>query len=250
LTDIFHEVEEDLRRDRLNKLWSRYGTVFLTVAVLAVLATAGVMWWRGHQAAQAAAAADAFAAAGDAVDASTIDQGIAAFDAIGRQDGTGYPILARFRQAGLMVAKNDLQGALAIYDQIANSGADERLKALARIRAAYAVADIEAPDVLKNRVAPMAADGNPWRFEAREIQGIADLRAGDLAAAQQTFAALAADTAAPDTLRARALKISDFLAGGGSMPAGDAAPVAQDAAPVTTPEATPAPSPADAPQQP
>ena len=248
MTDIFHEVEEDLRRERLNKLWTRYGSAFLTVAVVAVLATAGIMWWRSYQAGQTAAAAEAFADAGNAVDIANIDQSIAAFEAIGQKGGEGYPILARFRQAGLLIAKNDLQGALAVYDQIALSTADEKLKALARLRAAYAVADIEAPDVLKNRVAPLASADSPWRFEAREIQAIADLRAGSTAAAAEAFAALEADPAAPDSVRARAGKIAAYLKGGGAVPL--EAPPNAAAAPPAQPVAAPSPSPVDAPQQP
>ena len=30
MTDIFHEIEEDLRRERLRKLWDRFGAVSYT----------------------------------------------------------------------------------------------------------------------------------------------------------------------------------------------------------------------------
>jgi hypothetical protein len=249
LTDIFHEVEEDLRRDRLNKVWARYGSIFLAIAVLAVAATAGVVWWRQHQRDQAAAAAQSFSDAGALAESGKIDESLAAFGAIAGTGGAGYPELALFRQAGLLIAKNDVPGALALYDRIANSAADERLKGLARLRAAYAVADTEAPEVLKNRVAALAAEG-PWRFAARELQAFADFRAGNVKAAADAYAALAADAGAPDGLKARAAKFAVFLAGGAVIPPPPAAAPAVEPAPAdpAAAPAVPATPPADAPQ--
>ena len=131
MSDIFHEVEEDLRRDKLNQLWKRYGTLFLTVAVLAVATTAGIVTWRQHEASQREAAANAFNAAGDMGLNQNTDGALAAFAAIAAPGGEGYPVLALFREAVLHVAKSDLQGALAAYDRIGASAADPRLKALA-----------------------------------------------------------------------------------------------------------------------
>ncbi|BCW89692.1 hypothetical protein sos41_28580 [Alphaproteobacteria bacterium SO-S41] len=249
MTDIFHEVEEDLRRDRLNKVWARYGSVFLTIAVLAVAATAGVVWWRQHQQNQAAAAAQTFADAGALVENGKLEESIAAFAAIAAPGGEGYPTMALFSQAGLLLAKNDVPGALALYDKVANSAADDKVKSLARLRAAYAVADTENPDVLKNRLADLIGDTSPWRFQARELQAFADFRKGDVKTAGEAYTALAADAAAPQSLRDRAGKMAVFIQGGAVLPP---PPAATPVAPLepAPPAATPAPEtpPADAPQ--
>ena len=34
MTDIFHEIEEDLRRERLRKLWDRFGNYLIALALL------------------------------------------------------------------------------------------------------------------------------------------------------------------------------------------------------------------------
>lgn len=266
MSDIFHEVEEDLRRDKLNQLWKRYGTLFLTVAVLAVAATAGIVFWRQHEANQREAAANAFNAAGDMGLNQNTDGALAAFGAIAAEGGEGYPVLALFREAVLHVAKSDIQGALATYDKIGASAADPRLKALARLKAAYLVADIETPAVLKNRVADLAGDDSPWRFQAREIQAFADFRSGAMAEAAAAYGGIAADPAAPAGLKARAGKMAAYISGGGTpvappkppaapaVPApavpGAAAPPAGTAPPAEAqagapPAADPAPKPAE-----
>jgi len=246
LTDIFHEVEEDLRRERLNKVWARYGSVFLAVAVLAVAATAGFVWWRGQQQANRELAGETFAAADDKAASGDIEGALKAYGEIAAAGGEGYPTLALFREASLLAAKNDVQGALAVYDKIISSGADDRLKALAQIRAAFTLADTESPEVLKNRVAPFIGDDNPWRFEARELSAFADFRARKNEDAAAAYAAIAVDEAAPQSMRERAGKMASFLRGGAEIPVEAIAPPAPPAeAPAAQPAepATPAPTP-------
>ena len=63
MADIFHEVDEEVRRERLKKLWDRYSLYFIALAVLIV---AGIGGWRGYEywvAKKAAAAGAEFEAA-------------------------------------------------------------------------------------------------------------------------------------------------------------------------------------------
>ncbi len=46
MADIFHEVDEEVRRERLQKLWERYGIYVIALAVL-IVAAIGV--WRGYE---------------------------------------------------------------------------------------------------------------------------------------------------------------------------------------------------------
>jgi len=46
VSDIFREVDEEVRRDQFKKLWERYGIFFIALAVLFVAAVGG---WRGYQ---------------------------------------------------------------------------------------------------------------------------------------------------------------------------------------------------------
>ena len=49
MSDIFREIDEELRRDNLLKLWSRYGRYVVAVAVLALVVAVGIVAWRDHQ---------------------------------------------------------------------------------------------------------------------------------------------------------------------------------------------------------
>jgi len=217
LTDIFSELEEDIRRDRLKQLWQKYGQWFVGFAVLCVAAAGGYVWWQSHVKAQADTAAESFEAASALIASGNVDAAVAAYGAIASGAG-GYAHFATLRQAALTLEKGDQPGAVALYDKLAASDADDRIKAVARIRAAYASVDVETPDALKNRVATLAGDADPWRFAAREIMAIADIRAGRRAEALAAFDALIADEAAPPALKERARRLAAWLRGGAVIP--------------------------------
>ena len=43
LSDIFREIDEELRRDSLAQLWKKYGHYVIGLAVLIVIATAAIV---------------------------------------------------------------------------------------------------------------------------------------------------------------------------------------------------------------
>ena len=110
MSDIFREIDEELRRDNLLKLWSRYGRYIVAVAVVALIVAGGVVAWRAHQLserqAQSAryAGALALARAGKTTDAATVFATIA-------KEGGGYAVLASFEEAALLAKSGDHKAA-------------------------------------------------------------------------------------------------------------------------------------------
>ncbi len=204
MSDIFREVDEDLRREQLHKLWDRFAPYVIGLAVLIVVATAGYRGWEYWQLRQAQASGDRFLAALQLANDGKHDEAITALQAL-EKDGSGeYPILATFRIAAEKAAGGDATGAIAEYDAIAGrSGVPEDVRVLARLRAAILVVDqVDFAD-LKTRIGDLATVGNPWRHTAREILGLGAWRAGDLAAAKSYFDEISNDQETPDDLRQR-----------------------------------------------
>ena len=46
MADIFHEVDEEVRRERLRQIWERYSLLIVAAAVLVVAAIAA---WQGYE---------------------------------------------------------------------------------------------------------------------------------------------------------------------------------------------------------
>lgn len=206
MADIFREVDEELRRDNLVKLWQRYGTYILAAAVLIVAGTGGYVLWQNHVEARRLEQSQAYQQALDAAAVNPAD----ALAALGKLDATGgaYGMLSRFQEAGLKASQGDTAGALAAYDALAkDAGISSVYRDAATILYAMVGLDSEDPKALIERLRPLTGPASPWRHSALELTGLAAERAGDTERAKEIFAALADDREAPPRLRGRAAQI-------------------------------------------
>src|SRR5262249_22065480 len=141
VTDIFQEVDEEVRREQLKKLWERYGGYLIAACIVVVL---GVGGWRGYewwQAEQAAPSGAAFEPAVALAGSGNHQEAARAFAKLSADGTTGYGVLARLRQAAEL-ASVDRKAAVAAYDAIA---ADNRpgqvVQDLAAVRASFLLVD-------------------------------------------------------------------------------------------------------------
>jgi hypothetical protein len=211
VSELFDEVDEDVRRDQLKKLWDHYSIYIVAAALLIIAAVGG---WRGYQYIEAQKAAEAGAAFDKAVELSEANkhsEAEAAFNDLAAKAPSGYRMLARLRAAA-EVATRDPKAAAKLYDDIA---ADRSMGAtaqeLAKIRAAELLVDSSSyPDMLQ-RLEPATVPGATYRHSARELLALSALRAGDNAAARQWLDLIANDGETPPSLRSRAEALQALL---------------------------------------
>jgi hypothetical protein len=203
LADIFQEVDEEVRRERLQQVWERYGNLIVAFALLVVLAVGGWRgydWWQNRKAAESGAA---FEAAAGLAEAGKQDEAQAAFSKLANEGSAGYRILARFREAAEL-AKTDPAAAVKVYDALAaDSGIGRSLQDLAVIRAGLILVDTATPAELATRLEPLTANDRPFRHAARELLALGAWRAGDTAAAKRWFDLIAGDLETPAGTRQR-----------------------------------------------
>ncbi|MCC0014943.1 MAG: tetratricopeptide repeat protein [Rhodobiaceae bacterium] len=212
MSDFFREVDEELRRDQLQKAWARYGNIVIGVAVLIVAATGGYRFWQWYQARTAAAAGEAYYNAVRAEDRSA-DQIIAALGPVA--DGSsGFKELARLRIAGAQSETDDPARAVAAFDAIAfDTGVDRLTRDIARVRAAYLMVDTATVADMKARVEALTTPDNVVRHSAREAIGLTAYRTADYAEAAKWFDAIMADRDTPQDLRNRTELMQSLLTG-------------------------------------
>jgi hypothetical protein len=212
VSEIFREIDEELRRDNLLKLWSRYGRYVIAAAVVALLIAGGVVAWQAHQLserrAQSARYAGALALgrAGKTADAATVFASIA-------REGGGYSILSSFADAAALAKAGDRKGAVASLEAIAAaSSVDPAFRNLALLLSVMQNTPGANPRATIARLAPLTDPGNPWRSTAIELTAAAKLRLGDDKAALALYKGLADDLTAPRSVRARAAEMAAALA--------------------------------------
>ncbi len=217
MADIFDEVEEDLRADRAQQVFRKYGGVLAAIAVLVVVGAAGWQAWQWYENRQNAALAHDYLAAQHLAEANrgpARQQALPDFANVVAKGGAGYRSLARLQEAALKADAGDLAGACALWDAVADdSAADPLLRDLANLQWATHQIDTGAPDAVAGRLAPLAAPTSPFHALAQEAQAMLELRQGHTDAARDTLKLLARDVTAPEGVRRRADGILERLGG-------------------------------------
>jgi len=211
VSELFNEVDEEVRRDQLKKLWDQYSIYIIALALLII---AGVGGWRGYQYLEAKRAAEAGAAFDKAVELSEQNkhaEAEAAFADLAAKAPSGYRILARLRTA-TEVASRDPQAGAKMFDEIA---ADRSVGAveqdLARIRAAQLLLESTTYPNMQQRLEPASTPTSTFRHTARELLALSAWRANDAAAARQWLDLIANDGETPPSLRSRAEALQALL---------------------------------------
>ncbi|MCE7997551.1 MAG: tetratricopeptide repeat protein [Rhodobiaceae bacterium] len=231
MADIFREVEEDIRRDRLQHLWDKYGIYLIGFVVGIIGLTALIVGWRAYTQSQAEDASKAFAtavaeAAQEGADAPAI------FGNLADQSPSGYAALARLRAAGALAEAGEIDQAIAAYDAVAaDSAADDILRDLARVKSGTLLVGRTSYDDLAIRLVPLADNSEPWRNPAREALGMAAYAEQKYAQAQSFFQSIVGDQTATPGVRDRAHVMLALIAP--RVPATQTAPLE---APVSAPE--------------
>lgn len=219
MADIFREIEDDVRRDKAADIWKKHGPLLVGIAVLIVLATAGWRTWAYFENKRAEAAGARFEAAIEASRAGDSAKAEEDFAAIAKDAPSGYERLARFREAAESARTDPSKGIKAYEVLSADAAQPQILRDLARLRAALLAVDIEPREALKSRLDPLLVAGNPWGPNARELLGLAALKAGDYEGAGKLFDEIIVDRNAPPSLRQRADLLLGLVRSGPVKPA-------------------------------
>jgi hypothetical protein len=211
VSELFDEVDEEVRRDQLKKLWDKYSIYIVAGALLIIAAVGG---WRGYQYLEAKKAAEASTAFNRAVELSEQNKHAdaeAAFEDLAAKAPSGYRMLARLRAAA-EAANRDPKAAAKMYDDIAaDRSVGAETQDLARVRAAELLVDSSNyPDMLarlESSTAPSAA----FRHTAREMLALSAWRGGDNVAARKWLDLIASDGETPPSLRSRAEALQAML---------------------------------------
>jgi hypothetical protein len=211
VSELFDEVDEEVRREQLKKLWDKYSIYIIAGLILIIAAVAG---WRGYQYLEAKKAAEAGAAFDKAVELSEANkhaEAEAAFADLVAKAPFGYRVLSRLRLAA-EIANRDAPAAAKMYDEIA---ADRSVgvadQDLARIRAAQLLLESASYPNIKERLEAAAAPGATFRHTARELLALSAWRANDATAARQWLDMIANDGDTPPGLRSRAEALQALL---------------------------------------
>lgn len=207
MADIFDEIDEELKRDRAQILWAKYGKYVISAAVAVIAAVAlsqGYAAWTKSKIEQAATAYN------EALKADDID---AALASTLPELTDGYAMLAKFRAAAAKAEAGDQIAAEQAYLALsADSSIDSFYQQAAVLLSVMNAADGAATAELQARLAPLADVAGGWQGLALELSAALDMKAGNRDAAKAKLEQLLDLPEIPSDLRQRAARLVNILA--------------------------------------
>lgn len=234
---FLREVDDELRRERMNQTVARYGWWIVAGMVLVLAAVGGIFWYRSYQRDQAEARGESLLNALDSLEGGNRNSATTQIDALADSGSAGYRAAALFARANAQIAANNTAAAVATLTAIAaDESFEEPYRQAALVRQTQLEFDRLQPQQVIQRLSSLARPGQPFFGAAGEMVGVAQLRMNRADLAGQLFARIGRDETVPASIRTRAIQMAGSL-GVNALPEPQVQPV-----PVQT-GAPPAPRP-------
>jgi hypothetical protein len=213
--NFLREVEEELRRERFERIWKEYGTFILAGAALIILGVLGYKYVENRRITAAQTTGERYEGAMDLVSSKKEGSAEKEFATIVAEGSGGYPELAQLQLAGVQLKQGKKVEAIATYDELArSSNGDSLLRDYAALQAAGLRLGEADFTEMQNRLNPLMGDSSPWRYSARELLGVAAFKAGKRDEARTILTPLLVDQKVPPSLAERAQIVLAEIAGG------------------------------------
>lgn len=213
--DVFREVDEDYRRERMIAFWRRYGTAFLALAVVAMIASFGYNYYVSREVARKMAETETFEQLLSNIKPGNEAEAVIALSTYAASAKPAQATLAHFAEAAIRQHMGNDTAAAQVYHQIADGDqASPEMKDLAVVRLGYISVDAAKPEeALAPRLEAIAAKNSPWRYSAREVLALLKAKDGKRDDAAKMLSSLTEDPGAPPDLAQRARSLAELYRG-------------------------------------
>ncbi|MBL0337828.1 MAG: tetratricopeptide repeat protein [Rhodospirillaceae bacterium] len=210
MNEIFREIEEDIRRDQMSKIWKKYGSWLLTIILAIILLTVILVWWRQQQENRQYERAIIYQNAQDIIASGNYTNAEdLLLNLVKYEDG--YSMLARFELAALRVKSGKLEAAINLYKGISeDQGVFYPYRQLSMIKQALLL--IGMPEINADSLADMnrtlekslkAPTPLALALSINEVRILLHLKLGQILEAKQGIIRIIDNPNAPVNMRRR-----------------------------------------------
>ncbi len=210
---VFREVEEELRRDRMQAFWNKYATLLIGGVTAALVVISAILWWQSSQISKQQAAGDQFIQALQLSGQDKTQEANKIFESLSKNSSKGYELLSTLYLAGNRVQEGQTAEAETLYKKVSNNPtADKILKDYAKLNLALLRVDGASYDETNKALESFIKPNASWRSTAIEVIGLAAFKEQNWDVAQKHFNDIIANKASPASLKRRAQIMLDVIA--------------------------------------
>lgn len=208
MSDLLSELDDVMRRERMEKLWKEYGSTIIAGIILAIFLTAAISGFKAWDHKAKTESTTQLIALLESPQFPNVKESDLDMRA-------SHESMARLIAAATYVRQDKTAEALALYDQVlADKSAPSELRDFARLMRARLLSQEQAYESVLESLAPLLNNqGSVWRFHAQlEAASLLAHGAKDYARAREHLAAILEAPGLPETLYAKARALDHIYA--------------------------------------
>lgn len=210
--DIIDEVAEEVQHEKLLNLWKKYSVFIYIFLSLVIIATAVYAFWKEHVHKEVNRIATLYTQALELEKQDKIEEAAAIFNEIIHAKVGGFSGLAELSLSDMMATRDKEKAREELIHLATSSNSPSSLKNVALIKSLLLEIDEASPEVLKEKLGKLIADGsNPWAPLAIELKAALEYREGNLAKAYALYDTLIKNPNISSGIRIRSLKMMMIL---------------------------------------
>lgn len=212
---LLQEVDEAVRKDRLDTIMQRYGRWIIGGVIAALLAFGGYLYWSHRQDIARGEQAEELVAAFEKLNANQPRAATADLDKLVAEGDPAYRAVALMQQANIKARTGDLKAAAALMAKVAaDTKLDPALRDLALIRQTAFEYDTLKPEMVIARMKPMVDAKDPassWFASAAELSATAHYQLGQYDQAGALYGRIAKTPDVAKSLESRSVQMAGML---------------------------------------
>jgi hypothetical protein len=216
VSDVFEQVEEELRSERYKRLARTWLPVVGGVLLVALIAALSWWGWQTMETSKADKASIAYERGLEAMQANNPVGADAAFVQAAKEGNGAYKSLALQHRAGIALDAGRDTEALALMDEAAKASRDPLFADAAAFKSLLLAMDIETLEQVQARAKALSGEKRPFNAFAREAEALALLQNGKVNEAKDILAILKNDLDTPQVVSRRAQLALDAIESGGA----------------------------------
>lgn len=202
---LIREVNDDLRHDKLKEIWEKYGTYIIVLVVLLIGSTAVFEGYKSWKTSVENKEAQSFISAIAEIDEGKTEEGLKSFEDIANNARTEFKYLAKLQISNIYFKNGQTEEAIEKLKEIySDKSVGKSLRNIAAIKLVSHTIDTADAESIRQILEPMVVEQNAFRYAAKEMLGLLEIREGNLEAAKTIFEELSSDSLVAAGIKQRA----------------------------------------------
>ena len=209
MSDIFQEVDKELREEKYKTIWNRYKYYIIAILVLFVSSVGFNSFWKQHSLDEVNDRSTRFFAAMELAqqDKTSAISLLQEFTIKEKDSSEYHSMIASFAEAAIRRSDEDFSGALAVYDEISISNISVFYKDYAKLSSAEMLIALNNTIDAKTLLEELSSNSSELKFIAKEYLGYIFINDGNISQAKAIFISLSEEASVSINMKNRSKEI-------------------------------------------